>query len=150
MEEENRICIICDKSLDSGTVRIIKVETIPNFRRASKERKDGKHIEFRNHESLTIYANCCKTYTSQAKIAYAIRKLEIPSTSTVSIRFTGTTDFNFRNLCFMCEEDASETFFKKQTRLSASQRQKVYLQGEHQGCGSWIWLKLQEVLLHHK
>ena len=23
-------------------------------------------------------------------------------------------------------------------------------QGEHQGCGSWIWLKLQEVLLHHK
>ena len=25
-----------------------------------------------------------------------------------------------------------------------------HLQGEHQGCGSWIWLKLQEVLLHHK
>ena len=25
-----------------------------------------------------------------------------------------------------------------------------YLQGDDQGCGSWIWLKLQEVLLYDK
>ena len=35
-------------------------------------------------------------------------------------------------------------------RVENPQTTKINLQGEHQGCGSWILLKLQEVLLHHK
>ena len=38
-------------------------------------------------------------------------------------------------------------------KITEANRTKSFLfisQGEHQGCGSWIWLKLQEVLLHHK
>ena len=41
----------------------------------------------------------------------------------------------------------SDNNFKKFYKIT---KLPIYLQGEHQGCGSWIWLKLQEVLLHHK
>lgn len=129
MAEANEVCFICEKAIDPASVKIIKGETINNFIRASKQRQDEKHHQFQNKESLTIHSNCSKSYTSQKEINYVLRKLRDASastSSTVLTRGTATTDFNFKKLCFICEEDATDEFLKKQDRLPANKRQRVH------------------------
>lgn len=126
MAEQIANCIICEKPLSDGNVRILKEESIRSCIDSSIRRKDKKHLQFRQFKTLNVHTNCAKQYTWERNIELAERKLNAPSNST-STRRSSNINFDFNNLCFICEKDASDAFIEKQRKVPANKKQEVHM-----------------------
>ncbi|CAH2218497.1 jg2186 [Pararge aegeria aegeria] len=124
MEQEDKICIICDEILNEN-LRTIPKEGMKNYIQASLRRQDNKYLTLRKFNSITIHENCSKNYTNETKIAAYLRRLGHLNESLHDTR--STESFNFASLCFICGEDASDDFIEKQKKYPANRRKIVRL-----------------------
>lgn len=123
-------CFICEKSLDSGTVTIVKEKGVNTLLLSSEKRGNNEHKQFlKDLKQVTVHLACQKSYTSATNIAAAIRRSNRPSVPRLT-RSTSTPrdipTFDFGNRCFICTEEITEKFLEIQKRLSASKRNNVY------------------------
>lgn len=107
MGDQEDKCIICEESLGTNKIRTVKDDDIKTLITASLRRKDRKHVKFRKLQIIIVHASCSKLYTSALHIASDLRKLQYSSCG-YETSSSEQSDFDFRNLCFFCEEDASD------------------------------------------
>lgn len=118
-------CPLCDLPLSDRETRIIKEISLKNCVKASLQRKDNKHTLLRKYKSLEVHEVCSKNYVSQRKIEFFLRKKEGGNNSD-NVRTRSTQlDFDWENLCFICSEDASDEFIKKEKKKSENKRVAV-------------------------
>lgn len=121
MDDEK--CSICDQDLEPNCKRrVISGDKLKSFFEAATARQDRKANIFKNATIITVHASCAKSYTSISHITAHLKRSELQGASTSSctpsddrlLRSGG--NFNFSELCFFCEEDASDYFIKKQIK----------------------------------
>lgn len=123
-EKDQNICLICDKVLDES-ITLITGDTLNKYIEASRTRQDNKHLKFKGLQSFIIHTGCSLKYTNKKSIQAHLKQLDnyedsslSSSTSNVNLilRSSSSTGFDFQNLCFLCEQDASDDFIEAQKK----------------------------------
>lgn len=119
-------CAICNKDVTSDRCKVLE-KGIQGLIRASKNRKDGKHILLSGAKSVVVHATCRKRYTRSSSIIADLRQ-STPSTSSASTSGLRSSQplFNFKLKCLFCAETINEKFYAKEKKKPKQRRREVH------------------------
>lgn len=96
----SNVCIICDKVLDSNSVKVtLGLETIKN---ASLRREDGIYEKIKDLLSLEVHKICRREYTREKSIVSALKKREERANTDFKSNLRKNQTFDFKAHCFFC------------------------------------------------
>lgn len=110
-DDVNPVCLLCIEEISEETKRTLKERAIISLIKASKERKDRKHLRMQKCTSLDVHVNCHLVYLRQRNITAAANKTSA-STSRKRRSISNARNFYFNNLWLFCGDDASEDYIK--------------------------------------
>lgn len=123
-------CFICHLSLLEGKVVIVKQKGILTLIEASEKRGLRENKKFLlTRSEVPVHDACRKRYTAEKNIAASVRRggdpvpPERPSPRP-SLRQEHVT--NLHKICFLCGEEITEEFLKRQVKLPAARKNPVH------------------------
>lgn len=116
-------CFICDELLSSFCTREVKEKGLKTLIEYSIKWKDGKHVQLKELQKVTVHEKCRKAYTKKRSSQFFESKQQEKSTTLIR---RPEVSFNFQKSCLFCGEDASDVFLKKQRRKPFNEREAVH------------------------
>lgn len=117
-------CVICGADIERGVDGTrVSEKGLQTLRKASLQRKDGKHENFEGVTSLIVHTSCRKQYTRPSSVKAAAKS---PTTSTSRDLRSSQDKFDFQTKCFLCCETINLSFYEKQKRKPPEERRLVY------------------------
>jgi len=107
-------CFICETKLSEGAICVVKERGLNTFREFSVKRNDNKISLLKGLASVVVHDACRKRYTNEKYIASFKRKADT-NISSHSLRSSGVS-FDLKKNCFLCAEEITEEFLKKQKK----------------------------------
>lgn len=117
-------CLICGRLLEEDTVVVVGSKGLKTLCKFSALRKDNLFCENVETEVI-LHTNCRKKYTKQ-NVKGVYKPLQSSSQDNVAPEPTGcsssSSDFPFKEKCFLCAEDLSDDIIDKENRKPLDKR----------------------------
>lgn len=129
---ENHNCVICGEEVPREAQEPVSPEGIQDLIKSSIKKNDNKHLDFTSCQKIIIHDSCIIEYTKNLYEQMVLEKFRKKSNEKLDLtprrsqRYKPNKSFNFNQLCFFCEEDASDDFISKLKTLSLEERVSVF------------------------
>lgn len=121
-------CFICEESLAEREVAVVKKRGVATLLASSVKRKKPEHQRLlEGVEEITVHTACQKNYNNEKLILASLRRERDTVTTAPNPTRSGkpSLSFDFNNKCFLCEEEVTEEYRLKQTKLPKERRNSV-------------------------